>query len=159
VNPEAPPEAEFDTGGRGVLMQAELEGIIGRFGADTGTIHFIEDGLLILKAHVGVPPQVVQIVARVPIGKGMAGLAAERNQPVSTCNIQADTTGDIRLGAKQTGVSGAVVVPIRDGGGRVVGTLGIGVRRQHAYTGAETARLLEEAALLAQGRVSECERP
>jgi L-methionine (R)-S-oxide reductase len=130
-------------------MQAELEDIIGRFGADTGTIHLIEDGILILKAHVGVPPQIVQIVGRVPIGKGMAGLAAERNEPVSTCNIQADSTGDIRPGAKQTGVIGAVAVPIRDASGRVVGTLGIGVRREHDYSGAETARLLEEAALLA----------
>jgi putative methionine-R-sulfoxide reductase with GAF domain len=131
-------------------MQADLEGIIGRFGADTGTIHLIEDGVLILKAHVGIPPQIVQIVATVLIGKGMAGLAAERNEPVSTCNIQADRSGDVQPGAKQTGVSGAVVVPIRDGNGRVVGTLGIGVRQPHEYSGAETARLLEEAALLVQ---------
>ena len=39
-------------------MQAELESIISRFGADTGTIHMVEDGVLTLKAHVGVPPQV-----------------------------------------------------------------------------------------------------
>jgi len=51
------------------------------------------------------------------------------------------------------------VVPIRNGGGGVVGTLGIGVRRQHEYSGAETALLLEEATLLARGRVSECEQP
>lgn len=68
-------------------MQAELEVIIGRFRADTGTIHMIEEGILILKAHVGVPPQLVEIITRVPLGKGMAGLAAERNEPVSKCNI------------------------------------------------------------------------
>jgi putative methionine-R-sulfoxide reductase with GAF domain len=130
-------------------MQAELEAILSRFGADTGTIHLLEDGVLILKAHVGIPPQVVQIVARVPIGKGMAGLAAERNEPVSTCNLQADRSGDVRPGAKQTGVSGAVAVPIRNGGGRVVGTLGIGMHRQHDYSASETARLLEQASLLA----------
>jgi L-methionine (R)-S-oxide reductase len=141
-------------------MQTDLEAIIGRFGADTGTIHLVEDGVLILKAHVGVPSQVVQIVAKVPIGKGMAGLAAERNEPVSSCNIQADRTGDVRPGAKQTGVSGAVVVPIRDGGGRVVGTLGIGVYREHEYSDAETVRLLKEASLLAkEARISECGRP
>lgn len=135
----------------GEYMQADLEGIIGRFGADTGTIHLIEDGVLTLKAHAGLPSEIVQIVSRVPIGKGMAGLAAERNEPVSTCNIQADRTGDVQPGAKQTGVSGAVVVPIRDGNGRVVGTLGIGVRRPYEYSGAETAQLLDEAALLVQG--------
>ena len=130
-------------------MQAELEGILGRFGADTGTIHLVEDGILVLKAHAGVPPQVVQIVAKVPIGKGMAGLAAQRNQPVSSCNIQADQTGDVRAGAKQTGVSGAMVVPIRDAAGNAVGALGIGVHREYVYSHAEVARLLEEAARLA----------
>jgi putative methionine-R-sulfoxide reductase with GAF domain len=131
-------------------MQAELETIVGRFGADTGTIHLVENGVLILKAHVGVPPQVVQIVSEVPIGKGMAGLAAERNEPVSTCNIQSDRSGDVRPGAAQTGVGGAIVVPIRDAAGRAVGALGIGVRREHDYSEAETAQLLDEAALLAR---------
>ncbi|HEV3086096.1 MAG TPA: GAF domain-containing protein [Candidatus Elarobacter sp.] len=131
-------------------MQAELETIVGRFGADTGTIHLVENGVLILKAHVGVPPQVVQIVSEVPIGKGMAGLAAERNEPVSTCNIQSDRSGDVRPGAAQTGVGGAIVVPIRDAAGRAVGALGIGVRREHDYSEAETAQLLNEAALLAR---------
>jgi putative methionine-R-sulfoxide reductase with GAF domain len=131
-------------------MQAELETIVGRFGADTGTIHLVENGVLILKAHVGVPPQVVQIVGEVPIGKGMAGLAAERNEPVSTCNIQSDRSGDVRPGAAQTGVGGAIVVPIRDAAGRAVGALGIGVHREHDYSEAETAQLLGEAALLAR---------
>jgi L-methionine (R)-S-oxide reductase len=132
-------------------MQAMLETIIARFGADTGTLHLIEDGVLILKAHLGIPPHVVQIVAEVPIGKGMAGLAVERNEPVSSCNIQVDRTGDVRPGARQTGVNGAVVVPIRDSNGRAVGALGIGVHRQHEYSEGETARLLEEASLFAQG--------
>jgi putative methionine-R-sulfoxide reductase with GAF domain len=130
-------------------MQAELEGIIGRFGADTGTIHMIEEGMLILKAHAGVPPQVVEIVTKVPIGKGMAGLAAERNEPVSKCNIQGDQTTDVQPRAKETGVSGALVVPIRDYQGNAVGTLGIGVHRQYEYSETEIARLLEEAARLA----------
>ena len=129
-------------------MQEALEAIISRFGADTGTIHLVENGVLILKAQVGVPAQVLQIVGKVPIGKGMAGLAAERNEPVSHCNIQADTTGDVREGAKHTGVGGAVVVPIRDREGRAVGALGIGVHRAHEYSHAEVVQLLEEAARL-----------
>jgi L-methionine (R)-S-oxide reductase len=137
-------------------MQAELEAVLGRFGADTGTVHLLEDGVLVLKAQVGIPPQVAEMVARVPIGKGMAGLAAERNEPVSTCNLQADRSGDVRPGAKQTGVSGAVAVPIRNREGTVVGTLGIGMHREHEYTASETARLLEQASLLAPGRMSEC---
>ena len=131
-------------------MQEALEAIIGRFGADTGTIHLVENGVLILKAQVGVPAQVLQIVGKVPIGKGMAGLAAERNEPVSHCNIQVDTTGDVREGAKHTGVGGAVVVPIRDREGHAVGALGIGVHRAHEYSQAEVVQLLEEAARLSR---------
>src|SRR5262249_46727628 len=129
-------------------MQQQLEEIIRQFNADTGSIHLIEDGVLVLKAHVGLPPRIVEIVSLVPIGKGMAGLAAQRNEPVSTCNIQTDTTGDVQPGAKATGVNGAVVVPIRDSHGRPRGTLGIGVYRDYQYSDDETARLLQLAAQL-----------
>lgn len=131
-------------------MQAELERIVRLFGADTGSIHILEDGVLILKAHVGLPQRVVDIVARVPVGKGMAGLAAERNEPVSSCNIQTDESGNVQSGAKATGVNGAVVVPIRDSEGAVCGALGIGVYRPYEYTDEETERLLAEAANLAR---------
>lgn len=130
-------------------MQAELEAIIARFEADTGTIHLIEDGVLMLEAHAGVPQPVIEVVARVPIGKGMAGQAAERNEVVTSCNIQVDKTGSVQPGARESGVNGAVVVPIRDGAGRAVGALGIGVHREHEYSDADVAKLLEEARRLA----------
>ena len=132
-------------------MQQQLEEIIRQFEADTGSIHMIENGALLLKAHVGLPPQVVEIVSLVPIGKGMAGLAAQRNEPVSSCNIQTDATGNVRSGAKATGVNGAIVVPIRDSNGWVRGTLGIGVHRDYEYTDDETSRLLQVAAQLYHG--------
>jgi hypothetical protein len=67
-------------------MQTDLEAIISRFAADTGTIHLVEDGVLILKAHMGVPAQVLQIIGKIPIGKGMAGpetCGRARRLPVS----------------------------------------------------------------------------
>lgn len=129
-------------------MQAQLEEIINHFHADTGSIHLLEDGILILKAQIGLPPHIADIVARVPIGKGMAGLAFERNEPVSSCNIQADPTGNVRPGARDTGVNGAIVVPIRDSSGEARGALGIGVHRAYDYTEEETERLLSMGAKL-----------
>lgn len=126
-------------------MQTQLEEIVRQFGADSGTIHLLEDGVLTLKAHTGIPPQVVEIIKSVPVGKGMAGLAVERNEPVSSCNIQTDATGDVRPGAKATGLNGAIVVPIRDSHGSAHGALGIGVHRPYEYTSEETARLLAQA--------------
>src|SRR5260370_28285146 len=95
-------------------MQARLEQIISEFGADTGSIHLLEEGILVLKAQVGLPPHVAEIVKLVPIGKGMAGLAFERNEPVSSCNIQTDESGNVKSGARATGVNGAILVPILD---------------------------------------------
>ena len=129
-------------------MQQELQKIMDEFDADTGTIHLIENGVLILKAHVGVPEQVLDVVRMVPVGKGMAGMAQERNEPVSSCNLQQDQSGDIPAGAKATGVNGAIVVPVRDRDGAAVGTVGIGVHRDYEYSEAETARLLVLASAL-----------
>lgn len=129
-------------------MQSELESIVRAFGADTGSVHLLEDGILVLKAQVGLPPRVAEIVALVPIGKGMAGLAFERNEPVSTCNIQTDDSGDVKSGARATGVNGAIVVPMRDSEGHARGALGIGVHREYEYSQDETARLIVEAAKL-----------
>jgi L-methionine (R)-S-oxide reductase len=129
-------------------MQEQLEEIIRRFQADSGSIHLLEDGVLMLKSQVGLPPHIVEIVSRVPIGKGMAGLAFQRNEPVSSCNIQSDESGSVRPGARDTGVNGAIVVPIRNPGGEAVGALGIGVRRAYEYTAEETERLLAAAAQL-----------
>jgi L-methionine (R)-S-oxide reductase len=112
-------------------------------GADTGTLHLIEaDGLLHLKAHSGeFPPPVLAIIQRIPVGKGMAGLAVERAQPVDACNIQTDASGDIRPGAKATGMEGAIVVPVFDGI-RVVGALGIANRAERTFSDEEKATLI-----------------
>jgi putative methionine-R-sulfoxide reductase with GAF domain len=127
-------------------MRDVLEAIMRKFPADTGTIHRLDGDTLVLEAEIGLPPPVVDVVRRVPVGKGMAGLAADRNAPVSSCNIQSDTTGNVRPGARHTGVNGAIVVPIRDDRGAVRGTLGIGVHREYEYPEDEVASLISEAA-------------
>ena len=127
-------------------LQQKLEDIVRDFAADTGSIHLLENGVLMLKAHIGLPPHIVPVVSVVPIGKGMAGLAAERNEPVSVCNLQTDESGKFPSGAKATGVNGAIVVPIRDTAGQMQGTLGIGVHRDYEYSEAEIERLLALAA-------------
>lgn len=136
-----------------IQNEPTLAQIIGDFAADSGTIHFIgEDGLLHLAAATpGMPESVLAIIRTIPIGKGMAGLAVERAKPVDACNIQTDTSGDVRPGAKATGLAGSIVVPIFDGD-RVVGALGIANRAARTFTEDEIARLLEEGRKLAATR-------
>jgi L-methionine (R)-S-oxide reductase len=121
-----------------------LARILQHFSAESGTIHTLgDDGVLHLTAaSAGIPQFVLDTVRMVPVGKGMAGLAVERRQPVTACNIQTDTTGDVRPGALATGLQGSIVVPIlRDE--RAVGALGIANRDERTFTDAETALLLQ----------------
>jgi L-methionine (R)-S-oxide reductase len=124
-----------------------LSRIVREFGADTGTLHMLEsDGLLHLKGTSGhFPPPVLEVIRAIPVGKGMAGLAVERGQPVDACNIQTDTSGDVRPGAKATGMEGAIVVPVFDGE-RVIGALGIANRGERTFSDEE------KGALIAAGR-------
>ncbi len=122
---------------------SSIEEIVKRFGADSGTIHMLgADGLLHLKAATaGIPEAVLRVVETIPVGKGMAGLCVERQTPVTACNIQTDTSGDVRAGARQTGLEGAIVVPIFDGE-RPVGALGIANRRERTFTDEEQRELI-----------------
>lgn len=117
---------------------------IEHFRADTGTIHLLEsDGVLHLKAaSAGIPEPVLKAVELVPIGKGMAGLAVERKEPVSVCNLQTDTSGSARPGARATGMEGALVVPILNGDA-AAGALGIANRAPRTFTPEETALLTD----------------
>ena len=129
-------------------MTSQLQRILDTFQADSGTIHLIEDdGHLHLAASINIPETVARIVDIVPIGKGMAGLAAERREPVSICNIQTDSSGDVRPGARATGMEGAIAVPIFRGA-QLAGVLGIANRDARTFTEEEIARLLQEGRTL-----------
>jgi len=130
------------------MNTAELEKILRdtlqQFRSETGTIHVLDPKkqLLQLVAQVGLPPQILDIVKTIPAGKGIAGQVVAQNKPVTLCNLQTDTSGVAKPGAKQTGVGGALCVPIRRGE-QLIGTLGIGTVRQYEYTAEETQKLEE----------------
>lgn len=115
-----------------------LAAILRELSADSGTVHVIgEDGALHLRAAIGIPEPVLAIVRFVPIGKGMAGLAAERRGAVNSCNLQQDTSGDVRPGARATGLAGSVAVPVLAPDGRVLGVIGVATRAERTFTADE----------------------
>src|SRR5678815_5468871 len=79
-----------------------LERVTAHFACPVGTIHLLDprDGMLHLQAQRGLPPPVLDEVQVIPIGKGMAGIAAMRREPVQVCNLQSDASGVVRPGAK-----------------------------------------------------------
>jgi len=117
-----------------------------QFASQTGTVHRLDAAtqLLHLTAQIGLPPQLLDIVKTIPVGKGIAGETVAKNRPVTICNLQTDTGGVAKPGAKQTGVGGALCVPIRRGD-QIIGTFGVGTVREHDYTAAEI-NLLQDIA-------------
>ncbi len=130
-------------------LEPVLQATLKQFNSETGTIHRLDAGtqLLQLTAHVGLPPKMLDLVKTIPVGKGIAGETAAKNQPVTICNLQTDASGVARPAAKQTGVGGALCVPIRTGD-KLVGTFGIGTMREHEYSAAEINLLLDAAKLV-----------
>jgi GAF domain-containing protein len=131
-------------GSREVVLGKTLREVLKHFRSETGTIHRLDVGkqLLHLVAQVGLPPQMLEVVKTIPVGKGIAGQVVARGGPVTICNLQNDTSDVARPGARQTGVGGALCVPLCNGD-KITGTIGIGTIRQYEYTPDET-RLLEE---------------
>lgn len=132
-------------------FQGALAAVVRHFGADMGMIHQLnpaDQHLDLVATTVGVPEPVLQAARRIPLGKGIAGETALTGKPVSMCNLQTDTSGVARPGAKVTGVQGTLCVPVLQSE-RVVGTLGIGVRGERTFTEAETEELLAAGRVLA----------
>ncbi len=135
----------------GIEWNDALARILTEFAADSGTIHLLgDDGVLHLRAaSAGIPQVVLDTIKDVPVGKGMAGLAVERRQPVNACNIQTDASGDVRPGARATGLQGSIVVPMLRGDA-AIGALGVANRGERTFTDAETERLLDVGRVLAR---------
>lgn len=134
-----------------VDWQKVLSECIACFGCSTGTLHFLEadSDILKLQAQIGIPPFLLPKVSQIPIGKGMAGIAAERREPVEMCNLQTDTSGVARPAAKETKVEGSIAVPIMLDGA-LYGTLGIAKPVSYEFTEDERRELMVIGAEIAK---------
>ena len=137
--------------------QVALESALVHLAAESGTVHRIgDDGHLHLTAVVGLyPPPVMDAIRRIPVGKGLAGLAAQRREPVTVCNLQADASGEARPGARATGMEGAITVPCIDADGTLRAVLGIANRSARNFTPDEVNALLSRARAIASDIVRE----
>jgi hypothetical protein len=127
---------------------ARLGEILTEFKCQTGTLHrTLPDGqTLELVCQLGVPDFLLEKISVIPFGKGIAGAAAERQEPVELCNLQQDLGGVAKPDARKTGVSGSLAVPVfAPESDFVIGTLGIGMVVPHEFTDLEKRRLEEIA--------------
>lgn len=123
--------------------------IISSFDCTTGTIHILdsETEMLKLQAQQGIPSFLLPKMKEIPIGKGMAGIAAERKEPVEMCNLQTDDSGTARPAAKETKVEGSIAVPMLHDG-RLYGVLGIAKPHPYDFTNDEKSSLLNIAEIM-----------
>ena len=121
-----------------------LDLILAQFNCSVGTIHTRDSksGMLVLLVHRGIHDVIMDKVKQIPVGKGMAGLAAERKKPVQVCNLQTDTSGDVRPGAKETQVAGSIAVPMLVEKHILRGVLGVAKPVAYDFTDAEQELLL-----------------
>jgi hypothetical protein len=126
-----------------------LEGFVRDGGGIAGTVHVLTaPDELSLAAAVRIPEKVQQLVLKVPRGKGMAGLALERDEPISTCNIKTDATGQVRPGARMVDARAGVALPVHDASGRVRAVVGIAFTDEKELSESELAGLARAAGSL-----------
>ena len=119
-----------------------LRDLLTEFECVSGTIHRMGEDGLELVAHEGIPKPVLDRIGRIPVGKGMAGIAAEREKPVQVCNLQTDDSGVAEAGARETGMEGSIAAPIFGADGELVGVLGVGKAESYEFSDAECELLL-----------------
>lgn len=117
-------------------------------GGVAGTVHRRAGDGLELVAAFNIPPRVQEITAKIPRGKGMAGLALERDKPVQTCNLQTDTSGDVKPGARAVNAQAAVAIPVHDEDGSVRAVVGIAFQEEGDLGQARIEALARAAAKL-----------
>lgn len=122
--------------------QAVLDATMEEFECTTGTLHRLHEDsqMLHLVAQRGIPAELMPVIEIIPVGKGIAGAAAERREPVELCNLQKDLGGVAKEGARQTKVQGSLAVPVIEGD-ELCGTLGIGMAVPHDFSDEEKQRL------------------
>jgi L-methionine (R)-S-oxide reductase len=134
-------------------IETALDAILAATETTCGTVHLLQAdrATLRLVAARQIPPPVLEKIRVIPIGKGMAGVAFESKQPVTTCNLQQDDAGGvIRQGARATGVQGALALPLLRGE-EAVGALGVATREPRDFSRTEIDRLLAIGRALADG--------
>jgi len=132
------------------VHQQWLESLIAKLDGFAGTVHVQRDDDLYLTAAHNIPPKVIAIVAHVPHGKGMAGVAQVKKQPVQTCNLQTDETGNIKPGAKAVDAQAAIALPVLDETGAVRAVVGIAWNKEGEIGTEESDSMMKMAATLPQ---------
>jgi hypothetical protein len=130
------------------VMSRWLADLLGRHQAVAGTVHVVAGDALAIVAAVNIPPKVVEVTSRIPLGKGMAGLAWQHDRPIQTCNLKEDASGAVKPGAKAVDARAAVALPVHDAAGAVRAIVGLAWMDERELSDAQLAAIARDAAAL-----------
>ena len=105
-------------------MKTLLEELLHNVGAASGTIHRPQNEFLVLTASIGLPDSILPAIAEIPRGKGMAGMAWQTGQSVTTCALRTDPNSTIQTGARAVRADAAIAVPVIDDDHGIIGIVG-----------------------------------
>ncbi|HEX4423664.1 MAG TPA: GAF domain-containing protein [Kofleriaceae bacterium] len=125
-----------------------LRELLGRHGAVAGTVHVVRGDLLEIAAAHNIPPKVQEITAKIPLGKGMAGLAWQHDKPIQTCNLKEDASGAVKPGAKAVDGKAAVALPVHEASGVVRAVVGLAWADERELPDDQVAAIAGDAASL-----------
>lgn len=131
-----------------MTTEAWLKTFLSDHGGIAGTVHLLQGDVLRLSSAVNIPPPVIKVTEIIPKGKGMAGLAWERDRPVATCNLKDDQSGDVRPGAKAVDAQAAIAIPVRSATGALRGVVGIAFLGERNFSDEELDAFAVAAASL-----------
>ncbi len=136
-------------------LETRLRAFLGDFGGVAGSVHVVHRDDLLLVAGANLPEPLAAAVAVIPRGKGMAGTAWVRGEPLRTCDLKTDTAGGVvRPGARAVDAGAAVALPVRGEDDEVIAVVGIAFDDErdipeheiHRLTAGATAVLTQTAA-------------
>ncbi|MGW0713066.1 GAF domain-containing protein [Streptomyces sp. NPDC002643] len=131
-------------------VEAWLTEFVERNGGFVGSVHLSEpadEGEIVLVASHNLPPSVRNGTATIPLGKGMAGTAAQRREAVAISDFQSDTTGVAVRGGRAAGSKGSLTLPVFDpeDDTRLLAVVGLGFPEQRDFTPADIAKYSADA--------------
>lgn len=133
---------------RGRMLDAKLNewlaAFLARHQAVAGTVHVLRGDVLEIAAAVNIPPKVQEITAKIPRGKGMAGLAWDGDKPIQTCNLKEDASGAVKPGAKAVDARAAVALPIH-ANGAIRAVVGLAWMHERELPAGEVAAIASDA--------------
>jgi putative methionine-R-sulfoxide reductase with GAF domain len=132
-------------------LDVRLRTFLEELGGVAGSVHIVQADDLHLAAAVGLPEPVLAATTVIPRGKGMAGVAWERGEPIQTCDLVTDDSGGvIRPGARAVDARAAIALPVRDSEGEITAVVGVAFDDEREFSAMDIDRLNASAAALFQ---------